>query len=141
MSKSCDPPQDIDELSDEAADELLEEPKLMKTSSVDPTLLHQKLTLFQEMLHSPNWNKCTAKNGVEISTFNGEGNQTGFFGSTEVPYGNETIINVLSIPEIPFESNSLHDEIKVLERIGEKTVILYMKFKGMLMVSGRDFVI
>lgn len=96
--------------------------------------------LFQETLHSPNWKKTTTKNGVEIFTLDGEGNQTGIMGVAEFPYNYEVIMAALKDPEIPFKANSFADKLEILEDVGENTKILYMRFKGMLMVAGRDFV-
>lgn len=113
-------------------------------SCVEPKYLSERLEIFLEnliSLGSPSskaWKKSTTKNSVEIYTYNGEGNQTGIMGILEVPYDNRVVMEVLKDPHIPFEANPFHDEIKILEQ-NEDLTVLYMKFKGMLMVSGRDF--
>jgi hypothetical protein len=119
-------------------------PPIGSLTCLEPEFLDKKLEVFLQNLlsiDSPSaktWKKSTTKNSVEIFTYNGEGNQTGIMGVTEIPYDNRVVMEVLKDPHIPFEANPFHDEIKILEQNQDLTV-LYMKFKGMLMVSGRDF--
>lgn len=61
-------------------------------------------------------------------------------GVAEFPYNYEVIMAALKDPEIPFKANTFADKLEILEDVGENTKILYMRFKGMLMVAGRDFV-
>ena len=58
----------------------------------------------------------------------------------EISYNHKDIIHALNNPEFSFKINPFGEKMEIIERIDNDTVILYMKFKGMLIVSGRDFV-
>ena len=109
--------------------------------NVDDELLQQKIELFCNLRDPKKWAKSMTTNGVDVFTFIGEGNQTGVMGTTKMPYNHEDIINALNDPKIPFKANPFGEKMEIVQRIDLNTVILYMKFKGMLIVSGRDFVI
>ena len=108
---------------------------------ISEDLISQKIKLLCELKDMSLWRKSSRKNNVDIYTFTGEGNNTGFMGIAELPYNPETIIQALSKPEISFDCNPFGDKMEVLEDVDEDTKILYMKFKGMMLVNGRDFVV
>ena len=99
--------------------------------------------MLAELKDLSNWKKSTKKNGVEIFTYNGkeEGNYTGLMGIMELPFNHNDIFEALCIPEIPFNANPFADRMEVLERINDDTMVIYMKFKGMMLVNGRDFIL
>lgn len=89
-----------------------------------------------ETLYSEKWKKSTTKSGVEIFTYETTGSESGIMGVCEVPYNYKVIMNALSNPEIPFKANPFGDKFEIIDG-----PVIYMKFKGMLMVAGRDFVL
>jgi hypothetical protein len=106
---------------------------------VDEDILREKLALFVETFKSENWKKQTTKNGIEVFVWDA-GSHSGIKAGLEVPYNNEVVMKVLSNPEIPFKANFFGDYLEELEDVGPTSKFIYMRFKGLLMVAGRDFV-
>lgn len=120
----------------------IESPKFYPDWNFDKEKFDKKLKYFIEVFHSEkSWKKYSNKNGIEIKTYEGKGNLSGIFGTIKLPYNNEVILEVVKKTEEIFKINNFADEIKILEKYGERTIACYMKFKGMLMVSGRDFIV
>jgi hypothetical protein len=113
-------------------------PIYKQNHDIDLQEMQEKFKSFPEMFYSEDWKISTKKNGVEISVFEGE-TYTGIKGSIELPYNNEVVGKVLNQPEIPFKANVFHDHLDILQTC-ENSIILYMRFKGFLMVAGRDFI-
>lgn len=113
-------------------------PTYDQNNDLDMEQMQEKFRLFPEMLYSERWKKSSKKNGVEISVYEDEA-YTGIKGSLEFPYNYKIVNKVLNQPEIPFKANVFHDHLDILETF-ENTKIAYMKFKGFLMVDGRDFI-
>ena len=109
---------------------------------MDREIIKQKTKLLAELKDLSNWKKSTKKNGVEVLTYNGdEGNYTGLMGVMELPFNHNDIFQALCEPEIPFNANPFADRMEVLENIDDDTMVIYMKFKGMMLVNGRDFIL
>ena len=116
-------------------------PKLDDESNFDVKTLEEKFKLFTQTYNSETWWKnYSNKNGIELKVYEGEGSHSGVFGTYEIPYNNDVIMQVISQPELCLKMNSFGEKFEHIEKLGELTNIWYMKFKGLLMVSGRDFI-
>lgn len=87
------------------------------------------------------WKKATTKDKVDVYSYSGDRNLTGLMGIMESPHPYESIMTVLADPDNLMKINSLSEEHKILEEIDNDTKIMYMKYKGMFVVSGREFVV
>ena len=104
-------------------------------------LVTEKLELYELMDSDKYWKKATSKGACDVFVYDGPTSHTGLMGRMEYDYSFETIMRVLADPQNQMDINSFSESHEVLETVNTDTVILYLKFKGMLMVSGRDFVV
>lgn len=100
----------------------------------------EKLSLFQEMSDESKWKKATTKQKVTVYTYIGENNLTGLMGVVELPYSYEAIMATLSDPENLMEINNLSEHYEIVDTINNDLQVMYMRYKGFMMVSGREFV-
>lgn len=142
-SKSCESDSSIElKKIDEEVLPTVEMPILQNNSIVTEEIIREKLQVFQDCARDEErWKKHSTKNGVELKLYSGEGNHTGVYGKTIMPYSTQFILDVLGDHQKTFKTNQYGEEIRILEKFGEKCVVAYMRFKGLLMVSGRDFIV
>lgn len=114
----------------------------------DPNAFHIPASTYKEkyaqlldLKEESKWTKSTTKNEVDIYTYSGEGNATGIMGISKFAYNYKVIMAALQEPEISFKANPFGEKLDILEKSQDGANILYMKFKGMFLVSGRDFVV
>jgi hypothetical protein len=61
-------------------------------------------------------------------------------GECTYPYSFESIMSIVTDPKYLFEISPLAEEIEHIDHLEDLTDVTYMKFKGMFIVSGRDFI-
>ncbi|CAI2387246.1 unnamed protein product [Moneuplotes crassus] len=141
-SKSCESDSSIELKKRCGGTSCCQSPCYLKNSIVTEELIQQKLQFFQDCARNEEkWKKHSTKNGVELKLYSGEGNHTGVYGKTIMPYNTQFILDVLGDHKKTFNTNQYAEEIEILEKFGENCIVAYMRFKGLLMVSGRDFVV
>ncbi|CAI2370281.1 unnamed protein product [Moneuplotes crassus] len=108
---------------------------------VDQKLLQEKIDLFEQYAKKDEWSEVTTRGDSFVGSWAGDNNLTGLYGSTIANGCFEELMDLCGNIEEVRRYNSLVDTITVLEDIDMDTKVAFMRFKGILIVSGREFMV
>ena len=107
----------------------------------EESIIMQKVNLFKKMLDENNWVLSSSSGNIPVYSYEGEGNITGLSGNVEWPAPFESMMHLWSNEDTMKGFNPMLDKLIVLEEIDANTQIALLSFHGMLIVSGREFLV
>ena len=102
--------------------------------------MHSKINLFIEHLNHKYWNQIKPKDGTELYTYwDDKLNGFGVKAVSHFDHTPEQIIQFLQIPGEIENTSPLIEKSKILHKINNNEMIIYIKIAKVFLVASRDF--